>query len=91
VEKGKVFELLGMQVIVIPKSLQFDAEVVYLLREGITVRVIPATEEGDKVVEQARHKFFTDPERAARRKVAKQPHATKSVGRKKKPNDPSQR
>jgi virulence-associated protein VagC len=91
VEKVKVHELLGMQVILLPRTMQLDVDVVYLLRDGITLRVIPATEEGDKVVEQARHKFFTDPERAARRKVAKGPHATKSVGRKKKPNDPSRR
>jgi virulence-associated protein VagC len=74
VEEAKVHELLGMQVIVLPEGYRFDVETVYLLRDGVTLLIIPVNEEGEDFVHQRRRAILTD--RVARSQESMEPRTT---------------
>jgi hypothetical protein len=76
VEEVKVYDHLGQRVIVLPQGYELDTETVYLLRDGITLLVIPANDAGDALVQGRRRDILTDPERVARWRVLTEPHLT---------------
>jgi virulence-associated protein VagC len=75
-ERERLHELLGKQVIALPDEFRFDVETVYLVRDGITLRVIPANEEGERLLREELRSLLTDPERVARRRQTMKPPPT---------------
>jgi hypothetical protein len=56
-----VHHVLGLQVISLPAEYQFTTKEVFAVREGITVRLIPANVEGEEVVRRLFDKLLDPP------------------------------
>jgi hypothetical protein len=75
-EAVRVHDHLGLQVLVLPDGYRFETETVYLVRDGITMVVIPVSEDGERVVQQRRLAALMDPERIALWKLLTEPQLT---------------
>jgi virulence-associated protein VagC len=61
-EEVQLYYVLDQQVLPLPREYRFDAESVYLLRQGIHLRVVPATEEGGAWLREHQLDFDKDHE-----------------------------
>jgi hypothetical protein len=72
-DEVKLYMLLGLQLVPLPEEYRLDAESVYVVRDGIGLRLIPATDEGKQLLDKELREFLTDPERVALRKRSRKP------------------
>jgi hypothetical protein len=54
------YELLGQQIIVLPPAFRFKEEMLYAIQDGITVLLIPVSDEGEEILRELRRTHLTD-------------------------------
>jgi hypothetical protein len=59
-ERLPVFQLLGLQLIALPEDLRFATSEVFAYRDGIGVRLLPGSPEGEREARELRNQAMNE-------------------------------